>query len=43
MGQENIDLRRDELGRESGKAIVVSLGKLLLDGNIFSLFVAELA
>ena len=43
VGQEDIDLQRDQFGRESGKAIVVSLGKLIVDGNIFSLFVAELA
>jgi hypothetical protein len=42
-GQEDIDLRRDQLGGESGKAIVISLGKLIVDGNIFSLLVAELA
>jgi hypothetical protein len=41
VGQEHIDLRRDQFGRESGKAIVISLGKLIVDGNIFSLFVAE--
>jgi hypothetical protein len=42
MGQEDIDLQRDQLGRERGKPIVISLGKLIVDRNIFSLFVPEL-
>lgn len=42
MGYEHIDVEVHQFGCENGKAIVVSLGKLIMDGNIFSLFVAEL-
>ena len=43
MGYEHIDVEVHQFGCENGKAIVVSLGKLIVDGNIFSFFVAELA
>src|SRR5215211_3126142 len=36
MGHDDIDLRRDQLAGEGVKTIVISLGELIVDGNILS-------